>query len=60
MVENLFSECFTQKKSNIKVKTIQKYANQCDKITWGCDEIKMISKGDYLSNCPCFQKIVYN
>ena len=20
----------------------------------------MISKGDYLSNCPCFQKIVYN
>ena len=20
----------------------------------------MISQGDYLSNCPCFQKIVYN
>ena len=60
MVENLFNECFTVKKSNIKVKTIQKYANQCDKITWWCDEIKMISKGDYLSNCPCFQKIVYN
>lgn len=60
MVENLFSECFTNKQTKIKVKTIQKYANQCDKITWGCDEIKMISKGDYLSNCPCFQKIVYN
>lgn len=39
---------------------MQKYALQCDKITWWCDEIKMISKGDYLSNCPCFQKIVYN
>lgn len=59
-MENLFNECFTVKKSNIKVKTIQKYSNQCDKITWWCDEIKMISKGDYLSNCPCFQKIVYN
>lgn len=60
LAENLFNECFTVKKSNIKVKTIQKYALQCDKITWWCDEIKMISKGDYLSNCPCFQKIVYN
>lgn len=39
---------------------MQKYALQCDNITWWCDEIKMISKGDYLSNCPCFQKIVYN
>lgn len=60
MDQNLFSECFTNKKTKIKVKTMQKYALQCDKITWWCDEIKMISKGDYLSNCPCFQKIVYN
>jgi hypothetical protein len=57
---NLFEECFTSKKSNVKVKTLQKYANKCDKITWWCDELKLISKGDYLSNCPCFQKIVYN
>ena len=60
MEQNLFSECFTNKKTKIKVKTIQKYALQCEKITWWCDEIKMISKGDFLSNCPCFQKIVYN
>jgi len=60
MLENLFSECITTKKSNIKVKTLQKYANQCDKITYWCDEMKLISKGDYLSNCPCFLKLVYN
>lgn len=59
-MENLFEECFTSKKSNIKVKTLQNYAKKCEKITWGCDELKLISKGDYLSNCPCFQKIVYN
>lgn len=60
MVENLFSECFTNKQTKIKVKTIQKYANKCDKITWWCDEMKLISKGDYLSNCPCFLKLVNN
>ena len=59
-MENLFENCFTSKKSNVKVKTIQKYAMKCDKITYWCDELKMISQGDYLSNCPCFQKIVYN
>lgn len=59
-MENLFENCFTSKRSNVKVRTIQKYALKCDKITYGCDEIKMISRGDYLSNCPCFQKIVYN
>ena len=60
MSENLFSECFTNKQTKIKVKTIQKYANKCDKITWWCDEMKLISKGDYLSNCPCFLKLVNN
>jgi len=60
MDQNLFSECFTNKKTKIKVKTIQKYALKCENITWWCDEMKLISKGDYLSNCPCFQKIVYN
>ena len=34
MEQNLFSECFTNKKTKIKVKTIQKYALQCEKITW--------------------------
>ena len=60
MVENLFENCFTSKKSNIKVKTIQKYALKCDKITYWCDELKMISQGAYLENCPCFQKINLN
>lgn len=60
MENNLFESCFSPKKSNIKVKTIQKYALQCDKITYGCDELKMISQGDYLSNCPCFKELVNN
>lgn len=59
-MENLFEECITSKKSNIKVKTLQHYAKKCENITRWCDELKLISKGDYLSNCPCFQKIVYN
>lgn len=59
-MENLFENVVAWKKSNVKVKSIQKYALQCDKITYWCDEIKMISQGDYLINCPCFQKIVYN
>lgn len=57
---NLFEECFNSKKSNVKVKTLQAYSKKCEKITWWCDELKLISKGDYLSNCPCFQQIVYN
>lgn len=59
-MENLFENCYASKKSNVKIKTLQKYALKCDKITYWCDEIKMISKGDYLSNCPCFQKIMLN
>ena len=60
MCENLFSKCVTVKKSNIKVKTLQTYANKCDNVTWGCDEMKLISQDDYLHNCPCFQKLVNN
>lgn len=59
-MENLFENVVASKKSNVKVKSLQKYALQCDKITWWCDEVKMISQGAYLENCPCFQKIVYN
>ena len=59
-MENLFSKCVTVKKSNIKVKTLQTYANKCENVTWGCDEMKLISQGDYLSNCHCFLLINNN
>ena len=59
-MENLFEKVVAWKKSNVKVKTLQNYALKCDKITYWCDEVKMISQGAYLENCPCFQKIVYN
>lgn len=59
-MENLFSECYTVKGNRVKVKTLQKYADKCDKVTWGCDEMKLISQSDTLSTCPCFQKIVFN
>lgn len=32
-----------------------KYSKKCDKVLCGCDEIKAISQGDGLKNCPCFQ-----
>jgi len=59
-MEKLFESVIAWKKSNVKVKTLQNYALKCDKITYWCDEVKMISQGAYLENCPCFQKIVYN
>lgn len=60
MNENLFENCVTSKRSNIRVKNLQKYAMKCEQILYGCDEMKLISQDDVLSNCPCFQKIVYN
>ena len=60
MSENLFENCFTSKKSNIKVKTIQKYALKCDKITYWCDEMKLISKGAFLENCGAFALVQKN
>lgn len=60
MTSSLFDGCVTMKNSNIKIKTLEKYASKCDNISWGCDEMKLISKSDYLLNCPCFQKITFN
>lgn len=54
---NLFEGSRSNKRSNIKTKTLSQYAKNCDKITRWCDELKLISKGDYLCNCFCFKQI---
>lgn len=55
MSANLFDKCFVSKRSNIRVKNLQKYASKCDNITYWIDELKLISPWDLLKTCPCFQ-----
>lgn len=57
---NVFEECHTSKRSNIRLKNLQKYALKCEEVTYWCDEMKLISQNDILLNCPCFQIVNNN
>lgn len=58
-VENPFLD-FKTKKHNfqwlrVNANNLKNYSLKCDKVLFGCDEIKAISQGDGLKNAPCFQ-----
>ena len=59
LVQNPFLECQTKKRDfqwfRVNTNNLKNYSLKCDKVLFGCDEIKAISVWDGLKSAPCFQ-----